>query len=215
MKKITVLIADDHTLFRQGLKSLLETEENIEFLGYAENGQKSLEMVAALQPDLLILDISMPVLNGFQVARRLRENSDIKIIMLTVHNDPQHLKSALELNINGYVLKEDAFEDLLTAIKKVLDGELYISPALEKVYKHLKRTDDSDFVSNHFLTLREEEILRLIARGMTNKQIAAKLQISIRTVETHRSNIMRKFNLTTSAQLIKLAMEFYYEYSTF
>ncbi len=205
MERIKVFIADDHTLFVQGLISLLESESYIELLGWVEDGQKALEMSLRLHPDILILDISMPKLNGLQVARRLKENSQVEIILLTVHKEMHYLKEAMNLDVKGYVLKEDAFEDLICAIKDVSEGKQYISPALKKSVEALMKLDYLSFQS--CLTKREEEVLDLIAEGLTNKQIASELKISRRTVESHRANIMRKFNLKTSAQLIKFALK--------
>ncbi len=201
---IKVVIADNHVIFRQGLLKLLQAAQDITVAGEAGNGPETLELIAKEKPDLAILDISMPGLDGFEIYEKMKSNGiETKVIFLTVHNDTLTARKAIQSNTSGYVLKDNAFEDLLYAIRAVASGGKFISPSIsDKILNFSKKES-----KNHILTGRESEILRLIASGLTNKQIAYKLFISIKTVETHRTNIMQKLDVHTTADLVRYAIK--------
>lgn len=201
---IKVVIADDHIIFRQGLLKLLQSAENVMVVGESGNGDEVLTLILREKPDLAILDISMPGLNGFQVFEEI-QNSGIgtKVLFLTMHNDPLTAKKAIFSNASGYLLKDNAYEDLLYAIGVVASGGKFISPLISDKILHSFTVKNE----NHILTNRESEILRLIASGLTNKQIAEKLFISVKTVETHRANVMQKLCIHTTADLVRYAIK--------
>ena len=205
MNKIRIFVADDHTLFRQGLITLLQKSEKIQVVGWAGNGRDTLEMIFQAAPDILIADITMPLLNGLQVARKLKKQMpSLKIILLTMYKSTQYIRAALNLDLGGYVLKEDAFEDLLEAVHQVLQGRRYFSPALEKCVVDANNVT-SELILH--LTPREKEVFRLLGNGLVNKQIAVELKISVKTVESHRCSIMKKLDLDTPAELVRFAIE--------
>jgi DNA-binding NarL/FixJ family response regulator len=205
MNKIRIFVADDHTLFRQGLITLLQKSEKIQVVGWAGNGRDTLEMIFQAAPDILIADISMPLLNGLQVARKLKKQMpSLKIILLTMYKSTQYIRAALNLDLGGYVLKEDAFEDLLEAVHQVLQGRRYFSPALEKCVVDANNVT-SELILH--LTPREKEVFRLLGNGLVNKQIAVELKISVKTVESHRCSIMKKLDMDTPAELVRFAIE--------
>ena len=205
MNKIRIFVADDHTLFRQGLITLLQKSEKIQVVGWAGNGRDTLEMIFQAAPDILIADISMPLLNGLQVAKKLKKQMpSLKIILLTMYKSTQYIRAALNLDLGGYVLKEDAFEDLLEAVHQVLQGRRYFSPALEKCVVDANNVT-SELILH--LTPREKEVFRLLGNGLLNKQIAVKLKISVKTVESHRCSIMKKLDMDTPAELVRFAIE--------
>ena len=201
---IKVVIADNHVIFRQGLLKLLQAAQDITVAGEAGNGPETLELIAKEKPDLAILDISMPGLDGFEIYEKMKSNGiETKVIFLTVHNDTLTAKKAIQANTSGYVLKDNAFEDLLYAIRAVASGGKFISPSISDKILNFSEKESK----NHILTGRESEILRLIASGLTNRQIANKLFISIKTVETHRTNIMQKLDVHTTADLVRYAIK--------
>lgn len=205
MNKIRIFVADDHTLFRQGLITLLQKSEKIQVVGWAGNGRDTLEMIFQAAPDILIADISMPLLNGLQVAKKLKKQMpSLKIILLTMYKSTQYIRAALNLDLGGYVLKEDAFEDLLEAVHQVLQGRRYFSPALEKCVVDANNVT-SELILH--LTPREKEVFRLLGNGLVNKQIAVELKISVKTVESHRCSIMKKLDMDTPAELVRFAIE--------
>ncbi len=201
---IRVVIADDHLIFRQGLLKLLQSARDISVIGEAGNGNEILNLIIRERPDLAILDISMTGLGGLEIAEEIRNKKvDTKVIFLTMHNDPLTAKKAILSGASGYIIKDNAFEDLLYAIRAVASGGKFISPSIsEKVLNSCMAKE----VGNHILTVRESEILRLIASGLSNKQIADKLCISVKTVETHRARIMQKLDLHTTADLVRYAI---------
>ncbi len=201
---IKVVIADNHVIFRQGLLKLLQSAQDITVAGEAGNGPETLELIAKEKPDIAILDISMPGLDGFEIYEKMKSNGiETKVIFLTVHNDTLTAKKAIQSNTSGYVLKDNAFEDLLYAIRAVASGGKFISPSISDKILNFSEKESK----NHILTGRESEILRLIASGLTNRQIANKLFISIKTVETHRTNIMQKLDVHTTADLVRYAIK--------
>lgn len=202
---IKIVIADDHVIFRQGLLKLLQSADDIMVAGEAGDGYEVLNLILKEKPDLAILDISLPGINGFEIATEI-QNIDVetKVIFLTMHNDPLTAKKAILSNVSGYVLKDNAFEDLLYAIRSVASGGKFISPSIFDKILNLSAVKEN---KNHILTRREIEILGLIALGFTNKKIADKLSISVKTVETHRAKILQKLDVHTTAELVRYAIK--------
>lgn len=201
---IRVIVADDHVIFRQGLLKMLQSSKDITVAGEAGAGPDTINLIAQEKPDIAILDISMPGLDGFQILETIqRMGTTAKVIFLTMHKDALSAKRALQSGASGYVLKDNAFEDLLYAITTVSSGGKFISPSvLESVIKAPLPEDKASRV----LTLREREVLKLIATGLKNREIAEELFISIKTVETHRTNIMQKLDIHTTASLVQYAI---------
>ncbi len=206
---ITVFLADDHQMFRQGLRTLLNPTPDIKILGEASDGQQCLQEIERLKPDVAVLDIAMPGLTGIEVAKRLRKISpDTRTLILTMHADCFFAVEALKANALGFMLKEESFDMFIDAIRTVAAGKMFISPTLEtpvlKEFVKLARLSSGS--SHNILTEREREILQLVAEGMTNQEIAAKLFISASTVDTHRKNIMAKLDIHSVAGLVKYAI---------
>lgn len=201
--KIKIYLADDHKMLRESLNILLSQEEDIEVVGEAEDGLAVENGLRKTPVDLLILDISMPKRSGLDVAKNMaKENPDLKIIFLTMHKSEEILAEAFESGAKGYVLKENAFEELIKAIHTVMNGKIYVSSELSPTLLH-------GFLSNERrgsdLSVREREILKLLAEGYSNKEISDMLVISVKTVETHRANIMRKNNFKNITELVLYA----------
>jgi len=209
--EIKIVIADDHPIFRNGLRQLLETAANFRIVGEADNGQAALEMVKTAKPDIAILDIDMPEKDGFEVARALFTDSfPVEVIFLTMHKNKSLFNAALNLGVKGYVLKDSAMADLINAVKAVSRGQNFISPTLSTfLIERRRRTDllTETTPSIGSLTPTEKRILVLIGEYLTSKEIAAKLFISIRTVEHHRASIATKLNLKGSHALLKFALD--------
>ena len=206
---ITVFLADDHQMFRQGLRILLASSADIEVVGEACDGQESLQEIERLKPDVAVLDIAMPGLTGIEVAKRLAKISpDTRTLILTMHADCFFAVEALKANALGFMLKEESFDMLIDAIHAVAAGRMFISPTLEtpvlKEFVNLARLSADS--SGNILPQRELEIMQLVAEGMTNQEIATKLCISPSTVDTHRKNIMAKLDIHTVAGLVKYAI---------
>jgi len=206
---IRLIIADDHKMFRDGLRSLIDRHRDIEVVGEAESGQKLLERLAPLHPDLVILDVSMPGLNGIEAARRIREiDPSVRIIMLSMHADRRYVIESLRAGASGYLLKDDGFEELVRAIPRVMSGQVVVADRIgEKLlqdYLALERPDEnSAFVR---LSPRERETLQLIAEGLSTKEIASTQKVSVKTVESRRKQIMDKLGLHSVAELTKFAV---------
>jgi len=202
---IRVIVADDHVIFRQGLLNLLQGSKHIAVAGEAGAGPETINLVTKEKPDIAILDISMPGFDGFEILQRIQSQGiKTKVIFLTMYNDTLTAKKALQSGAAGYVLKDNAFEDLLYAISTVSAGGTFISPS---VSKSILKAPANEGKESQILTLRECEVLRLISSGLTNKQIADKLFISVKTVETHRTNIMQKLDVHTIAELVRYAIK--------
>jgi len=202
MKRIRLLIADDHVMFAQGLESLLRDE--FELLGTAGNGEELVEATLQMNPDVILVDISMPVLNGFDAVRRIRERgNETRIIFLTMHDDDTLVEEAFRCGASGYVLKQAAGEELVEAIKQVAQGNRYITPLVKS-----KRADRVPRgAQKSMITPRQREVLKLISRGLTMKEIAAELAISTRTAESHKYEMMEALGVSTTADLIKYALK--------
>ncbi len=210
-KKFRIVIAEDHTILREGLISLLSSHPEFEVVGEAEDGREAIRRVDEYKPDLILTDLSMPRMNGTEAIREIkRQSPKTKILVLTVHRAEEYILSTLKAGANGYLLKDSTHAELLMAAKKVLSGNLYISPEIsEKViegYLEGKKALKTQTVWET-LTHREREILKLIAEGYKNKEIAGDLCISVKTVEKHRANLMQKLDLHSTSALTKLALE--------
>jgi two-component system response regulator NreC len=206
---IKVLIADDHAIVRAGLRSLITSESDLALLGEATGGLESIEKVHELNPDVLVLDISMPDLDGIEVIRALKqESSQCAILILTVHEDEALLREAIRIGAAGYIIKHAAESELIAAIRSVFRGELYIHPKLIRSLIEPEINVPPKELSNlETLTLREEEVLKLIVQGYTNKQVAQELSISIRTVEGHRANLTNKLGMRSRVDLLRYARD--------
>lgn len=205
---IRVLLADDHRVLRDGLKSLLAEEPEMEVVGEASNGIEAIEKTGEVGPDVVILDIGMPLMNGIQAAKKLNQlYPGVRILILTQYDSEEYLVAVLDAGALGYVLKDTAGSELIEAIRTVHQGLPYLSPAMTRllIQDHIKR---KDLVPNpvNMLTPREYEIFHLLAEGYSNHEIAEKLYISIKTVQTHRTHIMEKLSLNNRTDLVKYAI---------
>ncbi|SHJ81168.1 response regulator [Paramaledivibacter caminithermalis] len=202
--KIRILIVDDHSLMRQGLKQILEIEEDIEVVGLAVDGEEGLEKCIKLKPDVMLLDINMPNMNGIQTLRRIKDMGiETKVIMLTIHDDREYLFETVNIGAEGYVLKDAESSSLISAIRNVHCGESYIHPSLASEFVREYKTRGADCEKEHSknkLTRREYEVLTLIAEGLNNKEIAENLFISEKTVKNHVSNIFKKIDVNDRTQ---------------
>ena len=198
---VKIMIADDHSLIREGLKNLLELEGDIEVVAEAEDGMQCLDKLEYITPDVLLLDINMPKKNGLEVLRVLKDRkSKVKVLVLTVHNETEYLMKAVDIGIDGYVLKDSESSELKKAIFAIVDGETYIQPSLIPALNSKMIEKDKDGAKIDLLTRRELEVLKLLAVGMYNKEVAEKLDISERTVKNHVSNIFKKIEVTDRTQ---------------
>jgi two-component system response regulator NreC len=204
-----ILIADDHNVLRAGLAALLAAQEGFEVVGEVADGRSAVELARTLEPDLLLLDISMPGLDGIAATREVRRATPaVKVLILTMHEDEALLREAVEAGASGYVVKRAAESELVNAINAAMRGELYVHPAMtRRLFVRGAAQPRPRLGAVEELTRREVEVLRLIAQGFTNAQVAEKLGLSVRTVETHRSNIMGKLAMTTRAELVQYALD--------
>lgn len=199
-----IVIADDHALFRQSLSALLQSQEGIEVVGQAGDGAEALTVIEATRPDAAILDISMPGPGGLEITRTLRKREQpVKVLLLTMLTGPDLVREALEAGAQGFLLKENTFDELMDALKALAEGQTYVSPVMAP-----RRSSQGCGMerSEPRLTPREQEVLKNIASGLSNKKIAKTLHISLKTVETHRAHIMQKLNIHTTADLVRYAM---------
>jgi DNA-binding NarL/FixJ family response regulator len=206
---IRVLLADDHNIVREGLRSLLEKEPDIDIVAMADNGRTAVQLAAELKPDVVVLDIAMPELNGIEATRRIsRDDPQIKVLALSMHSARRFVTEALSAGAKGYLLKDCAAEELVRAIRTVAGNETYLSPKVAGliVKDYLKHSPETTLSDNSCLTNREREILQLIAEGESTKETAFKIGVSIKTVETHRQQIMKKLNLHSVAELTRYAI---------
>ncbi len=210
MKKLRILLADDHTVMRSGLRALLERQGNFEIVAEAENGREAVSLCSSLFPEIAIIDVGMPLLNGIEATKALlRESPATGVLMLSMHSDESYVIRSLQAGARGYLLKDSAASDLLSAIEAVSKGKSFFSPGIRRLLAEdyvrvLRQKGEVD--SYELLTMREREILQLLAEGKTNKEVAAALHISPYTVETHRSNILEKLGLHSPAELILYAV---------
>lgn len=210
MKKIRVLLADDHNLIRAGLRRVVESQPEFMVAGEAEDGRQAVAMAESLKPDVAVMDIGMPNLNGIEAARQIRTaQPETQIVMLSMHSDEGYVLRALKAGAKAYLLKDSAEADLARAIRAVADGKSFFSPAVGKVLledymRKLQRTGKED--SYELLSPREREILQLVVEGKSSKEIANLLDLSVYTVETHRARVMQKLNLRGIPELILYAV---------
>jgi DNA-binding NarL/FixJ family response regulator len=207
--KTRVVLADDHPIVLNGLRNLIDTEDDLDLVGEATSGTGALKLIREVQPDVAILDISMPEINGIVLARRLAEQlPDLKVLVLTLHEDRAYVKQALDAGVRGYVLKRSAAENLVQAIRAVVIGGLYIDPAIaHRMFDSNPKRSGAPRgglrVSD--LTEREAEVLKLVALGFTNKEIARQLDIGVKSVETYKARGSEKLGLKTRAELVRFA----------
>ena len=210
MQKISVLLADDHTVVRQGLRALLEAEEDMSVVGEAENGRQAVQMTKRLQPDVVVMDIAMPSLNGLEATRQVsRESPKSKVLILSSYSDDEYVQQLTDAGAAGYLVKQTAAQDLVTAIREAKKGNAFFSPAISKRLLEHYRSSISKPPGEKKgpkLTPRELEVLQLIAEGYANKQIAGELFISIKTVEKHRQQLMNKLDIHDVAGLTRYAI---------
>ena len=210
MKKIRILIADDHTIFRQGLKMLLEQENDLEVVGEAGDGAETIKLAKKLKPDIALLDIAMPKMDGMGVAKKLKKIlPQLKVIVLTSYADDQFLFEFLKLGVSGFVLKDSASQELIYSIRKTKEGMAFLDPSVSKkvMEKFTQVTGGKkDFINYGKLSDREKEVLQLVAEGKSTKEVAGKLYISPKTVENHRANIMKKLDIHDRMGLTKYAL---------
>ena len=204
---VKVMIADDHSMIREGLKQLLELEGDFEVIEEACDGEDCLEKLATVRPDILLLDINMPKMNGLEVLQKIKEKKiKVKVLVLTVHNEVEYLLKAVDIGVNGYLLKDSESAELKKAILAVVDGDDYIQPSLIPVLNATMIDRNKDNVKIESLTRREMEVLKLLSVGMYNKEVAEQLNISERTVKNHVSNIFKKIGVTDRTQAAVFAI---------
>lgn len=211
MNKIKVLLAEDHIIVRKGLRALLDKEIGIEVIGEAEDGREAIRKAEELHPDVVVMDIAMPGLNGLEATRQIKKRfPGMKIIILTVHNNEEYVLETLRAGASGYLVKKAAPTDLISAIQAAYRGESFLSPSISRtvIDEYLGKTEkvsERDEIYGK-LTDREREVLQLIAEGHTNRKISELLHVSIKTVETHRAHIKDKLNVSSTAELIQHAI---------
>ena len=204
MEKITILLADDHTIFREGLRSLLEFEEGMEVVGEASNGKEAVELAIKLNPDVIIMDITMPEINGLQAAYQIQTKiPSIKIIVLSMSDNEEFVTQAIQAGVCGYLVKQSAANELITAITEVYKGNAYFSAPISKILLEKQRFPNR---RSSGLTLREQEVLQFVAQGRTNKEISSLISISVKTVEKYRQQIMDKLKIHDVANLTRYAI---------
>jgi two-component system response regulator NreC len=205
MKRTRILLVDDHAVVRQGFKMILDAQADMEIVGEAANGREAVELAEQLRPDIVVMDVAMPELNGIEATRRvIAADAHIRVIALSMHKDSAYVREILRAGARGYLLKDSGADDLVKAIRAVAGGESYLSPAvsnavLDDYRKHVTNPID-------LLTSREREVLQMLAEGKTNKEIAVVLNLSVYTVDAHRGRIMEKLNLHSINELVRFAL---------
>jgi len=210
VRKLRIVVADDHALMRRGICDLLETEPGWEVVAEASNGREAVEAVAKAKPDVLVIDLAMPELNGLTATREiLRSFPKVEVVLLTMHNTDQAIREVLESGARGYVLKSDAEQDLITAVKAVAVGKPFFTPNVAEVVLKgylCRNTKKETSDSLPELTTRERQVVQLLAEGKGNKDVAVAMQVSVKTVEAHRSNINRKLSIRSTSDLVRYAV---------
>ena len=210
MRPIRILLADDHTVVRKGLRLLLESHEGFHVIAEAANGREAVALAEEHKPDAVVMDVAMPILNGIEAARRISEKlPQTAVVFLSMHSDEGYVLKALKAGARAYLLKDSAEYDLISAVRAVSEGKAFFSPAISKmlVEDYMRQMQERKVEDSYeLLTAREREILQLLAEGKNNKEVASLLNLSLYTVETHRSNIFQKLNLHSTAELILYAI---------
>jgi two-component system, NarL family, response regulator NreC len=209
MNPIRILLADDHIVIRKGLRLLLESQSGFKVIAEASDGRETVAMAEAHQPDVVVLDVAMPTLNGIEAARQISTKlPQTAIVFLSMHSDEGYVMKALKCGAKAYLLKDSAEYDLINAIRAVSEGKAFFSPAISKMMEeYMRQMQDREIEDSYeLLTTREREVLQLLAEGKTNKEVASILNLSLYTVETHRGNILQKLNLHSGAELILYAV---------
>lgn len=210
-QKIGILIADDHTLLRNGIRALLEDEQDMVIVGEANDGREAVKLAGQLKPNIILMDIAMPLLNGLEATRQIkREHPEINVLVLTMYDHEEYFRQMLEVGASGYIVKKAAANELVAAIRAVHNGEAVLSPAITRLLledylnreSFVKEKDDPNALSS-----REQEVLQLIAEGKTSREIAEILNLSVKTVQSHRTNLMQKLGLHDRGDLIKYAIQ--------
>ena len=212
MNNIRILLADDHAILREGIRALLEDQHDMEVVGEAADGRQAVGLTRELNPDIVVMDIGMPLLNGLEATRQIKHDCpQVSVLVLTMHDNEEYVSQILAAGASGYVLKRAASSELVMAIRAVAAGQSYLSPALTKllIESYIGRKPAAPAVVDSFdtLTAREREVLQLVAEGHTNLEIARLLNISLKTVKAHRSNLMQKLGVHDRGDLIKLAIQ--------
>jgi DNA-binding NarL/FixJ family response regulator len=211
-KRITVLLAEDHEIVREGLRKILEAENDIEVVGEASTGRQAVALAKKLSPAVVVMDIAMPLLNGIEATRQIVDaETETKVLILSAHSDDAYIEKAISMGASGFLIKQTSAHVLSDAIREIEKGNTYFSPSVAKRFHHqqqtaLDRNGQLKTTETH-LTPREMEVLQLIAEGEANKQIASELKISIKTVEKHRDHLMQKLNIHDTAGLTRYAIE--------
>ena len=211
MKKITVLLAEDHAIVRQGLRMIVQTDSDIEIVAEAKTGREAVQMTNNLRPEIVVMDIAMPLLNGVEATRQiLKSFPTTKVLILSAHSDAEYVEQVVKAGAHGYLVKQSSGEILAKAIREVHQGRTFFTPSIAKrLQQGFQKSEDGVGLhkrSDHQLTSRETELLQLIAEGLANKQIASELHISIKTVEKHRQHLMEKLNIHDIAGLTRFAI---------
>jgi DNA-binding NarL/FixJ family response regulator len=208
METVSILLVDDHAVLRDGVRMVLETQPGFQVVGTTKNGRDAVQLAKELKPNIAVLDIAMPAMNGLEATRHILECCpDTRVVILSMHEGEEYLREALRAGASGYVLKRAAAQELVGAIQTVCRGESYLDPALTRtlISDYVRQVERGDEAPDS-LTDRELEVLTLVAEGFTNRQIALKLKISIKTVQTHRANLMDKLNLHDRTELVRYAI---------
>ena len=210
---VKVILADDHQMFREGLRSLMERQIDIELIAEAEDGRSIIKLLQKLSPDVIIMDVSMPGLNGIEATRQIKATyADVKVIALSMHSNRRYVMEMLKAGASGYLLKDCAVKELCEAIRIVAAGQVYLNPRINTLVvndylQYLSDNTVAEFADSSVLSAREREVLQLLAEGKRTKEIASILHVSIKTVERHRQNIMGKLNINSIAELTKYAIQ--------
>lgn len=208
MTPATVLLAENHTLVRQGLRTMLESQTALRVVGEAADGLEAVALAASLDPDIILMDVMMPNLNGLEALRRLHErHARARVVMLSMHANTGYAARALRSGALGYVLKDADFSEIVRAIEAALQGERYLSPQIEAETLSLLAQEQVPAPTLDLLSAREKEVLKLVAEGNTNSAVAIKLKLSVRTIEAHRARIMARLHVSSQAELIRFAIE--------
>ena len=208
MKKLSIFLSDDHTIVREGLKRVIETERDMQVVGDAGKGRETIRRVLELRPDIVVLDVSMPDMGGVEVALGLKEKwPEVKIVALTVHEDEEYSREILAAGAQGYVLKRSAASELISAIRKVAAGKIHVDPC---VSDHLVRTlfNSEEEVESEKLSAREQSVLKLIAQGHSNKDVARQLGLSVKSIETYKARATEKLRLRSRVDIVRYAHKY-------